>query len=403
VRRKSVSATITGYWIKDMPDQTADLEEQAPPQRHKDVGWAEKTRRFLSRWSGTLIRIFVIVLAFFLIGVVALDWNVWVGSAILQTTDDAYLQADITPLAAKSPGYVRSVPVQDFQTVKAGDLLVEIVGDDYRVQLEQSQANVETAQAAIGNIEQQKILQRALIQQAEATIEATQADLTRYHLETERQQRLLNTRVAGTEQVVEQAVDNEKRTQATLALNQAQLLQQRQQLNVLDSQEKQANAALKAQQAARDLAKIALAYTRITAPVDGMVSEREVQPGQYVSVGTQVISLVPLPNVWVVANYKETQMTRIRLGQPARVTVDSFPGVVLRGHVDSWSPASGAQFSLLPPDNATGNFTKVVQRIPVKIVLNRDPSSGDLLRPGMSVIATIDTSSPAASSKPLPH
>ena len=227
--------------------------------------------------------------------------------------------------------------------------------------------------------------------------------MTRYHLETVRQQNLLVTKYAGTEQLVEQAVDNEKHTEATLALNQAQLAQQRQQLNVLDSQEQQANATLKAQQAARDLAKIALGYTRITAPVDGMVSERQVRPGQYVSVGTEVISLVPLPNVWVVANYKETQMTRIRLGQPARVTVDAFPGVVLRGHVDSWSPASGAQFSLLPPDNATGNFTKVVQRIPVKIVLDHDPSLGDLLRPGMSVIATIDTSSPTVTSKPSPH
>jgi len=334
---------------------------------------------------------------------VAIDWNVWVGSAILQTTDDAYLQADITPLAAKSPGYVRSVPVQDFQKVKAGDLLVEIVDDDYRAQLDQAQAYIEAAEAAIENIEQQKVLQQAMVRQAEATIEATQADLTRYHLETVRQQNLLVTKYAGTEQLVEQAVDNEKHTEATLALNQAQLAQQRQQLKVLDSQEQQANAALKAQQAARDLAKIALGYTRITAPVDGMVSERQVRPGQYVSVGTQVISLVPLPNVWVVANYKETQMTRIRLGQPARATVDAFPGVVLRGHVDSWSPASGAQFSLLPPDNATGNFTKVVQRIPVKIVLDRDSSLGDLLRPGMSVIATIDTSSPAVISKPSPY
>jgi membrane fusion protein (multidrug efflux system) len=144
-------------------------------------------------------------------------------------------------------------------------------------------------------------------------------------------------------------VDNEKHAEAMLALNKAQLAQQRQQLNVLDSQKKQANAALKAQQPARDLAKIALAYTRIVAPVDGMVSERQVRSGQYVSLGTEVISIVPLPNVWVVANYKETQMTRIRSGQPVRVTVDAFPGVVLRGHVDSWSPASGAQFSLLPP------------------------------------------------------
>jgi membrane fusion protein (multidrug efflux system) len=165
---------------------------------------------------------------------------------------------------------------------------------------------------------------------------------------------------------------------------------------VLDGQEQQAKAALAAQTAARDLAEINLGYTRIVAPVDGMVGQRLVQAGQYLSVGTQVLSLVPLPDVWVIANYKETQMTHVRTGQVATVTVDAFPGVTLHGHVDSWSPASGAVFSLLPPDNATGNFTKIVQRIPVKIVLDRDPELGDLLRPGMSVIATIDTQSRAA-------
>jgi membrane fusion protein (multidrug efflux system) len=213
-------------------------------------------------------------------------------------------------------------------------------------------------------------------------------------MEANRQQTLLTTN-AGTDQLVEQAVDNEKRTEATLALNQAQVEQQRQQLKVLDSQESQATASLKGQQAARDLAKIALGYTRIVAPVDGMVGQRQVRPGQYVSTGTQVIALIPLPNVWVIGNYKETQMTRIRVGQPARVTVDAFPGVVLHGHVDSWAPGSGAEFSLLPPDNATGNFTKVVQRIPVKIVLDSDPQVADLLRPGMSVTAAIDTSAPS--------
>jgi membrane fusion protein, multidrug efflux system len=378
--------------LKIMSDETARPPKQASSGLRKIRAWVVTTRKLSSRWSGSIIRIFIVLLAILLLAVVAVDWNLWIVSAVQQTTDDAYLQADITPLAAKSQGYVRSVPVQDFQEVKAGDLLVEIVDDDYRAQLDQAQSNIETGEAAIENIEQQKVVQQALVQQAEATIEATKADLTRYHLETVRQQRLLVTN-AGTEQLVEQAVDNEKHTEATLALNQAQLAQQRQQLNVLDSQEKQARATLKAQQAARDLAKIALGYTRIVAPVDGMVSERQVRPGQYVSVGTQVISVVPLPNVWVVANYKETQMTKIRLRQPARVTVDTFPGIVLRGHVDSWSPASGAQFSLLPPDNATGNFTKVVQRIPVKIVLDRDPSLGNLLRPGMSVIATIDTDS----------
>ena len=344
-------------------------------------------------WSKAAIRVFVLCLIGALMIVVGRDWNWWIGSTREQSTNDAYLESDTTPLAAKSPGYVRRVPAQDFQVVKAGDLLVEIVDDDYRAQVDQADANVRAAQAAIGNIEQQKLLQQALIQQAEATIEASEADLTRYHLESVRQQKLLETRIAGTDQLVEQAVDNEKHAQAALALNHAQLDQQRQQLNVLETQVEQAEAALKSQQAARNLAQIALGYTRIVAPVDGMVSRREVLPGQYVSVGTQVISIVPLPNVWVIANYKETQMTHVRIGQSARVSVDAFPGVVLHGRVDSWSPASGAQFSLLPPDNATGNFTKVVQRMPVKIVLNLEPSLGNLLRPGMSVIANIDTGS----------
>jgi membrane fusion protein (multidrug efflux system) len=337
------------------------------------------------------IRAFILLLIGGLILVVAYEWNWWVGSAVLQTTDDAYLQADTTPLAAKVPGYVRAVHVQDFQRVHASDPIVDIVDDDYRAQLGQAQANVDAARAAIDNIEQQKRLQETLVKQAEADIQASEADVTRYHLEAVRQETLLSKSYAGTQQLTEQAVDNEKRAEATLALNRAKLDQQRQQINVLDSQKAQAAAALEAQKAARNLADINLGYTRITAPVDGMVSERRVRPGQYLSVGTQVISLVPLPNVWVIANYRETQMTNIRTGQRARATVDAFPGKVLHGHVDSWSPASGAQFALLPPDNATGNFTKVVQRIPVKIVLDHDPSLADLLRPGMSVIATIDT------------
>jgi membrane fusion protein (multidrug efflux system) len=351
-------------------------------------------------WRETGVRAFILLLAAALVVLVAREWNWWIGSSVQQSTDDAYLQADMTPLAAKSPGYVRRVLVQDFQRVKAGDLLVEIVDDDYRAQVDQAQASVMAAHAAIENIEEQKRLQSALIKQAEATIQASEADLTRYHLEAVRQQTLLAKSTAGTPQLTEQAVANEKRAQATLDLSRAQLEQQRQQLNVLDSQRKQADAVLAAQEAAHKLAAINLGYTRITAPADGMVSQRLVRPGQYVSVGTQVITVVPLPRVWVIANYKETQMTRIRVGQQARATVDAFPGKVLRGHVDSWSPASGAQFSLLPPDNATGNFTKVVQRIPVKIVLDTDPELNDLLRPGMSVIATIDTDSPSPEQGP---
>jgi membrane fusion protein (multidrug efflux system) len=339
----------------------------------------------------TGIRLFIVLLVAALITLVAYEWDWWIGSAVMQSTDDAYLQADLTPLAAQVPGYVTQLPVHDFQTVKAGDLLVQIDDRNYRAQVAQAQGAVIGAEAAIATLDQQKVLQGALIKQAEAMIQASEADVTRYHLETVRQKNLLATRIAGTQQIVEQAVDNERRAEATLALNHAQLDQQRQQLNVLNAQEIQARATLEVQRAARDLAQINLGYTHIAAPVDGMVGLRQVQIGQYLNVGTQVISVVPLPHVWVIANYKETQMTRVRLGQKASVTVDTFPGVVLHGHVDSWSPASGAAFSLLPPDNATGNFTKVVQRIPVKIVLDPDPNLDDLLRPGMSVIATIDT------------
>jgi membrane fusion protein (multidrug efflux system) len=342
-------------------------------------------------WRGIGIRLFILSLAAGLAAVVATQWDGWGGSARWQTTDDAYLTADLTPLAAKVPGYVRRVLVRDFQTVKAGDPLIQIVDDDYRARLAQAEGNVDAAQATAETIERQKRLQEASIAEAAATIQASEADLTRYHLETVRQRSLLATGIAGTEQIVEQAVDNEERAAAALRVNRAKLSQQVLRLDVLDGQERQARASVIAQRATADLARIDLGYTSIVAPVDGMVGQRQAQAGQYVSAGTQVISIVPLPDVWVIANYKETQMTRVRVGQPARVTVDAFPGAVLRGHVDSWSPASGAQFSLLPPDNATGNFTKVVQRIPVKIVLDPDPEVDALWRPGMSVIATIDT------------
>jgi membrane fusion protein (multidrug efflux system) len=386
-------------WSPIMDDRPAN--PKTPPAREGDSSGeprraAPKPRFRLS--LATAARVFILASVVALVVVIAREWDWWVGSAVQQTTDDAYLRADLTPLSAKVLGYVRRVRVGDFQRVHAGDLLVEIVDDDYRAELEQAQANVAAAKAAIESVEQQKLLQATIVKQAEADIAASEADLTRYHLESVRQQELLVHSLAGTPQLTEQAVDNERRAEAALALTRAKLEQQRQQLKVLDSQEAQAMATLDARRAARDSAAINLGYTRITSPVDGMVSERLARPGQYLSVGSQVISIVPLPNVWIVANYKETQMTRIRVGQPAHATVDAFPGLVLRGHVDGWSPGSGAEFSLLPPDNATGNFTKVIQRIPVKIVLDPDPALGDLLRPGMSVVATIDTGSHPADS-----
>jgi membrane fusion protein (multidrug efflux system) len=291
---------------------------------------------------------------------------------------------------------VRSVSVGDYQRVHAGDVLVEVVDADYRAQLAQAEAGVAGAEAAIEIIAGQRGLQEANVRSAEAAIDATAATLRRYLLEEARQRNLLATGIAGTRQLVEQAEANEQQTTAQLQQVRAQADAARSQLRVLDAQARQAQAQLAAQTALRDLARINLGYTKITAPSDGMVGQRQVRPGQYVGAGTQVMALVPLPNVWVIANYKETQLGHLAIGQPATIAVDTFPGAVLHGRVDSYAPASGAQFSLLPADNATGNFTKVVQRIPVKIVITDAAGLAEKLRPGMSVIATIDTSAPPA-------
>jgi membrane fusion protein, multidrug efflux system len=382
-----------------MPDASPDTPSDLSP----------KSRAGQRRWPAWLfptLRVIFVVVAGYLAWYIAGHWNRWTGSARYEATDDAYMVGDVTPLAAKVSGYIASVPVSDYQTVHKGDLIVEIDPIDYRAQLAQAEANLAAANATLANLANQKDVQRALIRQAEATIQATTADLQRYALEATRQRDLLQTRIAGTQQLVEQADDNEKRTAAQLLLNRAQLDQQKALLDSLDVQEQQLAAQVRAADAEVQLAKNNLGYTRIVSPVDGMVGQRQVRPGQFVNVGTQVIAAIPLPNIWVIANYKETQMTNVRIGDPARVTVDAFPGLVLTGRVDSWAPGTGSTFALLPPDNATGNFTKVVQRMPVKIVLDPNPSLGALVRPGMSVEARIDTGArqvasnqPAASDK----
>jgi membrane fusion protein (multidrug efflux system) len=367
-----------------MPDATPDTAQPAPPA-------SNTTSRPERGWIYPSLRVILVVAVVFIAWFVAGHWNRWTGAARHEATDDAYVVGDVTPLAAKVSGYIAAVAVSDYQTVHKGDLIVEIEASDYRAQLQQAEAGLAAARATLANLANQKDVQRSLVRQAEATIQATTADLQRYALETKRQRDLLQTRLAGTPQLVEQAEDNEKRTTAQLSLNNAQLDQQKAVLASLDVQEKQLEAQVRAAEAQAVLARNNLDYTRILSPADGLVNQRQVRPGQFVNVGTQVIAVVPLPNVWVIANYKETQMTNVRLSDPARVSVDAFPDLSLTGHVDSWSPGTGSTFALLPPDNATGNFTKVVQRVPVKIVLDPNPSLGTLVRPGMSVEATIDT------------
>ena len=322
---------------------------------------------------------------------IATNWDRWLGGEANQWTDDAYLQSDLTPLSALVAAPVLKVLVNDFQTVHKGELLVQLDDSVYAAQLEQADANVAGAAAAIGNLLAQENLQQAKITSAQAALAGAEATDWRDSLEATRQEKLLATGIAGTEQEVERADAAHRVSQAQLAQAQATVDAARLELKVQQSQEGQLAASLKAAQAQRNLAQINVGYTRIASPVDGMVSQRRVYPGQYVGVGTQVIAVVPLADIYVIANYKETQLTRIRTGQPAEVRVDSFPGVVLHGHVQSWSPGTGSQFALLPPDNATGNFTKVVQRVPVKITLDSKGGLGTLLRPGMSVETTIHT------------
>jgi membrane fusion protein (multidrug efflux system) len=344
-----------------------------------------------------LVRLAVVGLAIAVAAVLISGWDRWVGGWSRQSTDDAYIQSDLTPLSARVPGYIRTVHVGDYEVVHAGQLLVELVDDDYRAQVAQAEANVAAAQAAIETLRRQLTLQQENIRAAAATIEGAAAIVERDRLEAQRQRTLLAQGLAGTRQLVEQADAGLRSATATQQQSVARLQAQQSQLAVIQGQIAQQEANLASARAMLDLARINLGYTRIVAPTDGMVGRRQALAGQLVSAGTQVISLVALPRLWVIANYRETQMTNIRVGQPAEVTVDAFPGVVLRGRVDSWSPASGAQFSLLPPDNATGNFTKVVQRIPVKITLDLTDPAVPLLRPGMSVIATIRTdTAPAA-------
>ena len=334
-------------------------------------------------------RVTFIVVALVILVVVITRWNRWEGAAGWQETDDAYIQADITPIAAKVPGYVRSVPVRDYQRVARDQLIAEIVDDDYLATVAQAEANVASAEAQLQAVAAQRELQRATVDAAQAFVAVTESQVEQNARDVSRQKRLLETGSSSTE-ATERTGTTGRQLAAQLRQNRAQARAAARQLDVLAAQEAIARAAIAAQTANLRTARINLNYTHILAPDDGVLAQRQVKPGQYVGVGTQITSLTPLPHVWVLANYKETQLTHMAVGQRAVIAIDTFPGHTLRGHVEAFSPASGSQFALLPPDNATGNFTKVVQRIAVKILIDDADGLTDRLTPGMSVIAKID-------------
>jgi membrane fusion protein (multidrug efflux system) len=317
-------------------------------------------------------------------------WNGWIGSSVIQSTDDAYVSAESTKLSSRIAGEILTVAVKDFQRVKAGDLLVQIDPADYEAEMAQAEAAVDAAQAALDNLNNQSELQYATIAQAEAAKVSAEASEVEAQQEEERQ-RSLEATEAGTRQRLEQATAAYAKAQADVQASRAVLAAQRHQLEILQGTKRQRAADLGGAKAALAAAKLKLGYTRIVAPFDGVVGERLVQPHDYVNVGTNLVNVVPLPNVYVVANFKETQLTRVEPGQPVEIAVDSFPDEKLRATVERIAPASGSQFALLPPDNATGNFTKVVQRIPVRIRFEGGQALLDRLLPGMSVVAQINT------------
>jgi membrane fusion protein, multidrug efflux system len=335
-------------------------------------------------------RAIIFLLAVGVLVLITTRWNRWQSDARHQTTDDAYLQSDLTPIAAKVAGYVRSMPVQDFERVHKGQLLAQIVDDDYRATVDQLSASVAAAAAQIEALKAQQGLQGANVQGARSSVAAIAANVEQNKRDLARQEVLFKTGSSSTE-AAEKLQTLEAQLAAQLQQAEAQANAAGRQLSVLAAQQSQAEAALAAQKANLELAKINLGYTSIIAPDDGVIGQRQIKPGQFVSVGGQVTSLTPLPNVWVIANYKETQLTHMVAGEQAEVRVDTFPGHVLRGHVLAFAPGAGSQFALLPPDNATGNFTKVVQRVAVKIVIDDADGLADKLRPGMSVVATVET------------
>jgi membrane fusion protein, multidrug efflux system len=339
--------------------------------------------------TGPLWRGASVVIAFLLLVLVAANWNHWQGRRGWQSTDDAYLQADVTPIATKVSGYVRTLAVQDYQRVQAGELVAEINDDDYRAVVSQAAAGVLAAEAQSLALKAQIALQTANLSAALAVVQSSIALREQNALDLTRQSVLLRTGSSSTE-VGEKLRTLSMQLDAQVNQNRAQATAASRQLDVLAAQQAQNRAVIDSQRAVLQLATINLNYTRILSPQGGVLGQRQIKPGQFVSVGTQIVSLTPLPHVWVIANYKETQLTHMAVGDAADVVIDTYPGHTLRGHVSAFSPASGAQFALLPPDNATGNFTKVVQRIAVKIVIDDADGLSERLLPGMSVVARVD-------------
>jgi membrane fusion protein (multidrug efflux system) len=351
-----------------------------------DIASGRNTSR--RRWLRNILAASVALAA--TAGAADFGWSYWTTGRFQVSTDDAYVKADSTTIAPKISGHIAEVFVSDNQQIKAGQILARIDDRDFKVSLEQAKAQVEAAEANIANKQSALAAQLSAIEAAKATVEADQADQTFAEQDDKRYAELAKQGF-GTIQNAQQASSRIAAARAAVTRDTAALANAVKQLDVNKAEIAQAKAALDSARAAEDQAELNLSYTTLAAPIDGVVGNRTLRVGQYVQAGTQLMAVVPTHEAYIVANYKETQLADVHPGQAVTIEVDTFPGRVFAGHVDSISPASGQEFALLPPDNATGNFTKVVQRIPVKIVLDHDQPVSVALRPGMSVYPSIDT------------
>jgi len=314
----------------------------------------------------------------------------WTVGRFMVSTDDAYVHADNTTLAAKVPGYVANIYVADNTFVHAGDVVATIDDGDYKLAVDQARAKAATQQATVERIGRQAVAQEANVDQARAQLVSAQAAATRARLEADRQQALATKQFAS-RQALEQAIANRDQADAGVKNAQAALDAALANVAVLKAQQQEAARTLDELKTAQAKAERDLSFTTIRAPIDGVLGNRAMQTGDYVQTGQRLAAVVPLDAVYIDANFKETQLARLVPGQKVAIAVDALPDKKIEGTVESVSPASGSVFSLLPADNATGNFTKIVQRLPVRIRVPLAVTGERLLRPGMSVVVSVDT------------
>lgn len=355
---------------------------------------ATKARRRLSLKQLGLLGAAIVLGA----AVIAFGVRWWTVGRFIESTDDAYVGGNVTEIAPHISGFISEIAVSDNQQVHAGQLLIRIDAADFKAAEERAAATTAQAQASVADIEAKIALQRSLIAQAQADLAASH-DQARFDAKDAARYRSLVTEGAVSVREAQLAQTTSQSARSATLAAQARVNAAQKQLDVLGAGLRQAQASLQQTNAQLRTADLNVGYTEIRSPIDGYIGDRSAQVGAYVTAGTQLLSVAPAHGLWVDANFKEDQIGRMRPGQPATIVADVDPGHVFRGHLISLSPATGAVFSIIPPQNATGNFTKIVQRVPVRIVLDGADGTLGVLRPGLSTTVSVDTRDPAGTDR----